>query len=219
MPVPSSIASVWPGPRPSACARPSPISTWPRTARPVAADQRRRLESRQIARVADHVDRLAERERVDALDLVARRGGLHPGDPPDRGGIARRQRGGQLVALAERAWIGLERAQLGGQRQQQQHEPDRQAEGRDGRHQARASGEHQPRAERSQPARRTPVARPRGAARAGRRATSAPRSSETAGPRRGRHAGHAAPATAIVDRQPASCRAAAAPAPTRARAR
>ena len=108
---------------------------------PVAADQRGRLEPRQVPRVADHVDRLAQRERVDALDLVARRGRLHPRDPPDRGGIVRRQRGGQLVALAERARIGLQRAQLGGQREQQQHEPDRQAQRGRGRQQPRAPGE------------------------------------------------------------------------------
>ena len=86
----------------------------PRPARVRAAGcptrQRRRLEDRVVAGIGDHVDRLPERERVDGLGLVARRRGLDAGDRAH----ARRRRpagavGGQLVALAERARVGLER--------------------------------------------------------------------------------------------------------------
>ena len=50
-------------------------------AQPAAGDERRLLEHRVVARVGDHVDRLAQRERVGRLDLVARRGGGDAGDP------------------------------------------------------------------------------------------------------------------------------------------
>ena len=72
--------------------------------------QRRRLEGGVVARVRDHVDRLAERERVGRLDLVTWRDRRTPA-------IARTSEqpmaaaGRQLVALAERAGVGLERAQ------------------------------------------------------------------------------------------------------------
>ena len=77
----SAIASVDPGLSPSASARPAPTSASPLPRSRCPAVSGGRLEDRVIARVGDHVDRLAERERVDRLDLVAGRGGLHARQP------------------------------------------------------------------------------------------------------------------------------------------
>ena len=118
-----------------------------------AAGQGRRLEGRVVARVGDHIDRLAERERVDRLDVVTRGDCLHTGDSSHRRRGACGQRGGELVALAQRPGVGLQRAQLGGERQHQQHERRRQPEGDDGRDQPGAARGNEPHAERGQPRR------------------------------------------------------------------
>ncbi len=73
------MASTDPGLSPSAPASPAPTSAWPAPAEPVARGQRRGLERRVIARVRDHIDRLAQGERVKRLHLIARRGGLYAG--------------------------------------------------------------------------------------------------------------------------------------------
>ena len=157
--------------------------------------ERRCLEQRVVAGIGDHVDRLAERVRVDGLLLVARGDGLHAADPAharDRGGGQIR---GQLVALAERLRVGLERAERGREREHQQHERGRETERGDGGDQARTAGADEPRAEHGQPgasARRPgrppgtvapPPAPELGAARAAPPATVPPRATPATPPR------------------------------------
>ena len=59
--------------QPERLRQPEPDLGLTATAEPPARHQRRRLEHRVVAGVGDHVDRLAERVRVDGLFLVARR--------------------------------------------------------------------------------------------------------------------------------------------------
>ncbi len=109
-------------------------------ARAMAGEQRRRLEGRGVAGIRDRVDGLPEREGVSRLQLIPRSGGLHTRDPAHRPGVTRGQGGGELVAATERPGVGLQRVQLGCEREQQQHEGRRQTERDHRREQPGAAG-------------------------------------------------------------------------------
>ena len=72
------------GPQPERVGEPEPDLGLVGRAQPPPGRQRRRLEARVVAGVADQPHRLAEPEGVGARQLVARRGGAHAGQPPHR---------------------------------------------------------------------------------------------------------------------------------------
>ncbi len=135
-------------------------------AQPPPGGQRRRLEARVVAGVADQPHRLAEPEGVGARQLVARRGGAHAGQPPHRRQLRRVEVRAELVALADRARVVAQPHEQRGQREHQDHHPGADGDGQHGGDPAAAGGEREARAEREQPA---PAAAAADAGRRGRR--------------------------------------------------
>jgi hypothetical protein len=119
---------------------------------PPSAVDGRVLEPRVVAGEGEQLHRLAERERVGALDDVARGGVGHARQRAHGGGAIGGQPRRQLVALADRAGVVAQRGHERPQAEHQQHDGAAHRQDRDGRRGAAAARQRQPRPERGEAA-------------------------------------------------------------------